>query len=93
MSRQKQRTVTLNRKQLDKLEADSILKGIELTQIYYLTALKNEFGFGQKRLMKVMDTVCRYLEFERQGLISIKDGAKELEKLGVNIRVKDRRLV
>lgn len=76
----KKRHVTLTQAQITKMKSDIVDEAMEKALLIFLSALHDEYGFGEKRLCKVLETANRYGEYLDDHLITIREVQKIIEK-------------
>lgn len=78
MSRNKK--IAYTRAQLEAELKKSKNEGFRTAEILFLTAVRDEFAFGEKRLLRIIARINRYDQYVEEGLIKIKETKKILEK-------------
>ena len=77
---------SLTAKEIEELKLNSTRQGVSITQLFPLLVLRDEFGFGEKRLKRFLAKYQETLEAYNEGYIDLVDIAKMLEK-EVNIKL------
>lgn len=65
--------IELTPKQIKKAKDDATLQAVNITNILPLKVLRDEFGFGKKRLQQYIDALNYQIEAFNQGYVSLKD--------------------
>lgn len=78
MSRNKKTTYT--RTQLETELNRSRNEGFRTAELLFLTAVRDEFGFGEERLLRIIGRINRYDQYVEEGLVKIKETKKIIEK-------------
>ena len=65
--------IELSPKQIQKMKDDATMQAVNITNILPLLVLRDEFGFGKKRLQQYIDALNRQLDAFNGGHISLKD--------------------
>ncbi len=72
--------ITLTRAKLGQIKKDVCDEATEKATLLFLAALHDEYGFGEKRLCRVLETISRYAEHIDNHLISLREVQKIVEK-------------
>ena len=83
----KKKHITLTSAKVDKMKSDICDDATQRALLIFLAALHDEYGFGGKRLCKVLETASRYGEYLDKHLISIRQTQEIIEK-GTGLKFK-----
>ena len=76
----KQKTITISEKDLAKIKAEITDVAVGTASLLYLTAMKDEFGYGIEETEKVFVRAERYAKYLDNHLATMEDLANTLEK-------------
>ena len=65
--------IELSPKQIQKMKDEATMQAVSITNILPLLVLRDEFGFGKKRLQQYIDALNRQVDAFNGGYISLKD--------------------
>src|SRR5699024_7970990 len=65
--------IELSPKQIQKMKDEATMQAVSITNILPLLVLRDEFGFGKKRLQQYTDALNRQVEAFNEVYISLKD--------------------
>lgn len=83
------KTRTLNEKQMRQLKNEWTNKSIDLVTMMFLMALRDEFGYGEKRLERVLTRVDSLAESIRENRLTIYDIQKTIkEETGLDYKLR-----
>jgi hypothetical protein len=71
---------TLTQAQIKKLTADVCKEATDKAMLLFLAALHDEYGFGEKRLVRVIERAGRYGEHIDQHLVGLREVQKIIEE-------------
>ena len=77
---------SLTAKEIEDLKLNSTRQAVSITQLFPLLVLRDEFGFGEKRLKRFLAKYQETLEAYNEGYIDLVDISKMLEE-EVNIKI------
>ena len=77
---------SLTAKEIEDLKLNSTRQAVSITQLFPLLVLRDEFGFGEKRLKRFLAKYQETLEAYNEGYVDLKDIAKMLEE-EVNVKI------
>ena len=77
---------SLTAKEIEELKLNSTRQAVSITQLFPLLVLRDEFGFGEKRLKRFLAKYQETLDAYNQGYLDLTDIAKMLED-EVNIKL------
>ncbi len=79
--------ITLTQSQIKKMKSDICNEATQKALLIFLSALHDEYGFGEKRLCQVLETASRYGEYLDKHLVSIRQTQEIIEK-GTGLQLK-----
>lgn len=83
------KTRTLNEKQMRQLKNEWTNKSIDLVTMMFLMALRDEFGYGEKRLERVLTRVDSLAESIHENRLTIYDIQKTIkEETGLDYKLR-----
>ncbi len=71
--------ITIGRSQLNKIKSEVTKEAVDKTMLVFLSALHDTYGFGEKRLVKVVETADRYMDYIDDKLIQLREIQKIIE--------------
>lgn len=77
---------SLTAKEIEELKLNSTRQAVSITQLFPLLVLRDEFGFGEKRLKRFLAKYQETLDAYNQGYLDLIDISKMLED-EVNIKI------
>lgn len=77
---------SLTAKEIEELKLNSTRQAVSITQLFPLLVLRDEFGFGEKRLKRFLAKYQETLDAYNKGYLDLIDIAKMLED-EVNIKL------
>lgn len=77
---------SLTAKEIEELKLNSTRQAVSITQLFPLLVLRDEFGFGEKRLKRFLAKYQETLDAYNKGYLDLIDIAKMLED-EVNIKI------
>lgn len=80
--------ITMTVKEKEKMKKKAIADALQIITLFPLLALRDEFGFGEKRLKRFMDRMHNDIDAYEKGYLDLADVATTLKK-EVNIEVVD----
>ena len=81
-----QKPVTLTHAEIQKMKEDATLAAIEAVLVVPLLVLRDDFGFGKKRLAHFQERLRKQLDLASEGYVSLQDIRKVLaDELGVKV--------
>lgn len=67
-------------KEIEKMKKSAIADAIQIVTLFPLLALRDEFGFGEKRLKRFMDRMQNDIEAYEKDYIDLADVARVLKE-------------
>ena len=72
--------ITIGRSQLNKIKDEAAKEAIDKVMLIFLLALHDEYGFGEKRLVRGLETADRYASHVDSKLVQLKEVQAIVEK-------------
>lgn len=79
--------ITLTKAKVEKIKADAVTEAMQKAMLLFLAALRDEYGFGEQRLCKTLETVDRYAGYVDKHLVSLREVQEIVEK-GTGLKFK-----
>ena len=77
---------TFTIKQMEQMKAKAMNDAIEVLTLFPLLTLRDEYGFGEKRLKKFLEHMQSNIDAYNEGRIKLEDVARVLDE-EVNIKI------